>query len=167
MARLPNLRFPGSLKIGAPLPKRPPPATPLNLFLELGEALEGDTHRILHALGVEAADDLIAEEGAIHTHFNSDTGQSGAHRTDTVQDKVLGTLGVMDIPGAMQHIEHLTGLRHGAKEGVITALALLLAVKPHRRALGKARGAQYRAIEIERHPGECQCHQPCDNHLEK
>ncbi|MGH8711931.1 MAG: hypothetical protein ACREVA_11585, partial [Burkholderiales bacterium] len=58
MARLPNLRFPGSLKIGAPLPKRPPPAPPLNLFLELGEALEGDTHRILHALGIEAADDL-------------------------------------------------------------------------------------------------------------
>ena len=39
MARLPNLRFPGGLKIGAPLSKRPPPAPPLNLLLELGEAL--------------------------------------------------------------------------------------------------------------------------------
>ena len=71
----------------------------------------------------------------------------------------------MDIPGAMQHIEHLPRLGDGAKEGIITALALLLAVKPHRRALGKARGAKYRAIEIERHPGEFQCHQPCDDQL--
>ena len=51
MARLPNLGFPGGLKVGATLPKRPPPATPLNLsrlcgpwlIRQTGVAMENST----------------------------------------------------------------------------------------------------------------------------
>jgi hypothetical protein len=55
-----------------------------------GKALEGNAHRILHARGVEAADDLITEKGAVHPHLDRDPGQGRPHDSDTAKDEVLG-----------------------------------------------------------------------------
>jgi hypothetical protein len=60
----------------------------------------------------------------------------------------------------MQHIEHLAGLGDRAEERIIATLPLLLAVEPHRRALGRFPCADHRAIEVERHARESKGHKP-------
>jgi hypothetical protein len=99
-----------------------PPQTPcLDACFEIGKALEGNAHGILDARGVEAADDLITEKGAVHAHLDRDPGQGRPHDSDTAEDEVLGPMGVMDVAGTMQHIEHLTRLGDRAEERIIAA----------------------------------------------
>ena len=74
-------------------------------------------------------------------------------------------MGIMDVAGTMQHIEHLAGLGDRAEERIIAALPLLLAVEPYGRALGRFPCADHRAIEVERHAREPKGHQPCHNPL--
>ena len=69
-------------------------------------------------------------------------------------------MGVMDVAGTMQHIEHLAGLGDRAEERIITALPLFLAVEPDGRALGPFPCADHRAIEVERHAREPKGHKP-------
>ena len=76
-------------------------------------------------------------------------------------------MGVMDVTGSVQHIEHLPGLSHRAEEGIVATLSLLLAVKPHRRALGETPRTDHRAIEVQRHPWECQGRQSCEDPVPK
>ncbi len=42
--------------------------------------------------------------------WDRDPGQGRSHDSDTAEDEVLGPMGVMDVAGTMQHIEHLAGL---------------------------------------------------------
>ena len=74
-------------------------------------------------------------------------------------------MGVMDVAGTMQHIEHLTRLGDRAEERIIAALPLLLAVKPYCRALGRFACADHRAIEVERHAREPKGHKPAHDPL--
>ena len=74
-------------------------------------------------------------------------------------------MGVMDIAGTMQHIEHLTGLGDRAEERIIAALPLLLAVKSYCRALGAFACADHRAIEVERHARKPKGHKPANDPL--
>ena len=54
-----------------------------------------------------------------------------AARTIAIQLRMKSSMGVMDVAGTMQHIEHLAGLGDRAEERVVAALPLLLAVKPY------------------------------------
>jgi len=42
----------------------------------------------------------------------------------------------MHVAATVQHIEYLTGLRHGAKQRIVTARSFLLLVKANCRAFG-------------------------------
>ena len=54
----------------------------------------------------------------------------------------------MDVAATVQHIEHLTSLRHGAKQRIITARSFLLLVKADCRAFGMTLSALHAAIKI-------------------
>lgn len=48
----------------------------------------------------------------------------------------------------MPQVEHLASLGDGAKQWIVRALALFLAIDAHRRAFGKPTGRQHRTIKI-------------------
>ena len=87
-------------------------------------------------------------------------------------DERLSTVGIMDVAAAVQYIEHLSGLGDGAEQGVVAALALLLAVEAHGGAFSKAARADHRAVEIQRQArrpqgGEALQHQPTQQALQR
>jgi hypothetical protein len=61
----------------------------------------------------------------------------------------------MHVAATVQHIEHLTSLRHGAKQRIITARSFLLLVKANCRAFGMTLSALHTAIEIQRYRFKC------------
>ena len=69
-----------------------------------------------------------------------------------VQHEVRGTVGMMDITGAVVEVKKLTGLIHSAKQWVVATRAFLDFVKPNGRAFGMPFGGLNRAIEIKREP---------------
>jgi hypothetical protein len=61
-------------------------------------ALEGNADGILHPRGVAAADDLITEKGAVHSHLDRDPRQGRPYDSDTGEDEVLGPMGSWTLP---------------------------------------------------------------------
>src|SRR5262249_11862005 len=113
------------------------------------EALEGDGNRELHAQTREQGHQSITEKSSIHPHFDQDTGQGLAHVLATGEDELLGTVGVMNVAGAMMDIKHLPGLSDRTEQGIVAALPLLLAIEAHCRAFSVAAGPDHRAIEVQ------------------
>jgi hypothetical protein len=48
--------------------------TLLDTALESAQALEGDADGVLDAAGIEALDDVLAEEGAVHAQLDASPG---------------------------------------------------------------------------------------------
>ena len=148
---LPALRLPLQLEVGGLGVDAPPPLAGLDLFFQTVKALEGHRDRELHTDVLELPNDRVAEEGAIHTDFDDCSWKHAAHSVDALEDKLPRTTGVVHVAGSVQDIEDLTGLRDGAKQGIVTALTFLFAIEADRRALSMSAGAEHGAIEVERH----------------
>ena len=161
----PAFGLPAVLEVGQLGVDSVPTAPVLNALLEPDEALEGDADGELHAQLVEGADDLVAEEGAVEPDLEHDSGQHGADLLDAGDEEVLRAPGVVDVAWAVEQIENLTGLRHGAKQRVVASLPFLLAVEAHRGPLGPPSGAEHRAIEVQSEPTRYQSHQSLQDQL--
>jgi hypothetical protein len=94
----------------------PPAFSPLDHLLELPKRLEGHGERKLHAQGVQQGDDLVAEEGAAYPCLDPHPRQVCTDGSDTGQHELLVATGVMDVSGAMMHIEDLAGLGDRAEQ---------------------------------------------------
>ena len=125
VARLsPALRFPITLEeahvsIGT-VPQKPL----LDLLLQLREALEAHRDRVLDAQRIERANDLLGEERAVHAHLEDHLGQDLPYFIEAAEDEAPGAIGVVHVAGTVPYIQHLTGLRNGAEQRVVAALAL-------------------------------------------
>ena len=64
---------------------------------------------MLDAQGLEHRDDLVAEEGAVHAHFEDGLWQDLADFTEAAENEAAGTVAVVDVPGTVPHIEHRDG----------------------------------------------------------
>src|ERR1019366_3243168 len=65
----------------------------------------GPEYSVLNAQHVQRADDLIAEEGAVHAHFEDCGGQDLPHFPEATQDEAPSAVGVVYVAGAMPDIQ--------------------------------------------------------------
>ena len=114
--------------------------------------------------GVQSLDDGLVEECAVDAHLDRCPGQMLAYDAHTALDEGVGAVGVVDVSGAMVHVEHLVGLGDGAEQGVVAACAFHLLVEPDCGAFGVARGAEHRPVEVEGDAREPLGHQVLDDH---
>jgi len=165
MTAKPGLGFPAHLEGIAIMSNGWPTLAMLDLLLQRAEAFERDGEGILDAHGIEHLDDGLTEEGPVHASFNRGLRQCQAHLLNAVADKGLGAVGIVDVAGSVEHIEHLTGLGDGTEQGIVAALALFLAVETDGGPLGKAAGTDDGAIEVERDGAQFQRRQSVQHHL--
>jgi hypothetical protein len=130
---VPTLRLPVRFKEAHVLVDPLPPGAPLNLGFQFYKALERYRDRIANIQHLQRADDLIAEEGAVHAYLEDRVRQDLPDFPETTEDETLGSIGVMHVTGTMPHIKHLPGLRHGTEQRIVAALTFLLAVVANRR----------------------------------
>ena len=71
------------------------------------------------ARAMKVLSDCLAEERAIDTGLHSDSRPCRASAAHTRTDEGIGSIGVVDIPGAVVYVEDLVGLRHGAEQRII------------------------------------------------
>ena len=114
----PALWLPARLEEAQLFVYRMPAGTLFDLLLQLRKALKGHRDGVLNAQHVQRADDLIAEEGAVHAHFEDCGGQDLPHFPEATQDEAPSAVGVVYVAGAMPDIQDLPGLSDGAKQRV-------------------------------------------------
>ena len=151
IATIPGFGLPAQLEVIEAVPNRRPMLPLLDRALELDEALERHGNGELHSQACEQGHKSIAEKSAIHAYFDENAGQGLAHVFDAGADELLGSVGVMNIAGAMVDIEHLPGLSDCAEQRVVAALPLLQAIEAHSGAFGVAAGSNHRPIEVQSH----------------
>ena len=146
----PALRFPVGFEEAEFAVQFTPSFAALDHPLELRETLKGNRNGEFNPRSLKSFRDGLVEKCAVDTRLGLDPGQRRAHNVQTLADEGIGPIGVVDIPGAVVHIEDRVGLRHGAKQRVVAARPLLFLVETHRRAFGVASGAQHRTVEVKR-----------------
>src|ERR1700730_4837311 len=154
----PTLWFPAAFKVLAAASRSrhlPPQYVLFDPFLEHNKALERHRDRVFHTKFLQTLHHRVAEKGAVHAYLQSRRWKAFPDRFDTGGHKFHCAFGIMHVAATVQHIEYLTGLRHGAKQRIVTARSFLFLVKANRRAFGIAFGALHTAIEIRRHCVQC------------
>lgn len=150
---VPGLGFPGDVEEAEVGAGPVPPAPGLDEGLTLGEALEGYGDGKADVGSVEGGDDGVAEEGGIEADLDVNAGKAALDLADTVEDEEDGTVGVVDVAGAVEEVEDLAGLGDGTEEGVIAASTLFLFVEADGGTLGVPPGGTDRAVEVEGESG--------------
>jgi hypothetical protein len=128
----------------------------LDHSLELSEPLERHADGELGVFPIQGGDDLVAEEGAVHADLDDDPGESLSDRLDTGQDELTSPVGIVDVAGAVEEVEHLAGLGDGAEQGIVAAGPLAFLVVADRGALGPPAGGLDRAVEVQGDAGQAQ-----------
>ena len=72
---VPFLGFPSAFEIGRLAVDTPPSFACFHHAFELNETLEGNGHAEFNSLLIQGRDDLIAEEGAVHSHLDLCVGE--------------------------------------------------------------------------------------------
>src|SRR4029077_2760741 len=147
----PALRLPTAFKVLAAASRSghlPPQYAFFDPFLEQNKALKGNRDRVFYTKFLQTLHHRVAEKGAVHAYLQSRQWKAFPDRFDAGGHIFHCAFGIMHVAGAVQHIEYLTGLRHGAKQRIVTARSFLLLVEAHCRAFGMAFGALHTAIEI-------------------
>lgn len=75
---------------------------------------------------------------------------------NTIFNKFMTSLAVMDIARTVQNVENLASLSDGAEERVVTSLAFLLWVESDCCSLGPSISAKQRAVKVQRYSAKCQ-----------
>lgn len=165
VAAAPSLGLPFQLEVPEILTDPVPPATAFDFAFELDEALKRDRDGELYAEPLKQGDQVIAEESAVHSDFDTNAGQYSSNRVDAGEDELPRTLGVMDISWPEENIEHLARLSDCAKQRIIAALALLLAIESHRGTLCIAASADDRAVKVKGQATRAKLGQCLQDHL--
>ena len=89
-----------------------PASSAIDHLLQHRETLKGHGDGELYAEFLQLSNDLIAEEGAVHAHFDLDAGAGSPNASDAVKDKLQGSIGIMDIARTGQDMcaQHGRGL---------------------------------------------------------
>src|ERR1700730_9692493 len=135
----PTLWFPAAFKVLAAASRSrhlPPQYALFDPFLEHNKALERHRDRVFHTKFLQTLHHRVAEKGAVHAYLQSRRWKAFPDRFDTGGHKFHCAFGIMHVAATVQHIEYLTGLRHGAKQRIVTARSFLFLVKANRRAFG-------------------------------
>ena len=91
--------------------------------------------------------------------------ESGSNRIDTGEDEVLRPVGVVYISWAMEDIEYLACLSDRTEQRVVTSLSFLLAIEPHRGALGSAASTDDRTVKVKGQTAQAKYSECLQNHL--
>ena len=94
---IPFLGLPIGVEVGQFTIEAPPASSAINHLLQLRKALKGHGDGELNALFVQLLHNLVAEEGAVHAHFDIDAGTGSPNASDAVKDELHGSIGIMDI----------------------------------------------------------------------
>jgi hypothetical protein len=131
---IPTCRFPVHLEEAA-LPIETAPAFALlDQALERGKAVEWNTDAELNDGGVQHANNVITEKGAVHARLNLAAWQYCPDFPDAIDDGILGAIGIVYIARSVPDIEYLSSLGDGGKQRVVAALAFLLVIETDGRA---------------------------------
>jgi hypothetical protein len=134
-----------------------------SLLLRLGPSADEDEATLaVPRLGLPH---LVAEEGAVHAYFDHRLRQDVANRLHAGQDELPGPVGVVDVSGAVQEIQHLSGLGQGAEQRIVTAGPFLLLVEPHGGPFGTSAGGLHRAVEVQGDAGKVELTEPLENQI--
>ena len=162
---IPFLGLPIGVEVGQFTIEAPPASSAINHLLQLRKALKGHGDGELNVLFVQLLHNLVAEEGAVHAHFDIDAGTGSPNASDAVKDELHGSIGIMDIARTGQHIKDLGRLGDSTEQGIVASLSFLLLVEPDRRAFGHSSSANDRSVEVHRQSGKLKGLQPSQQHL--
>lgn len=127
---IPFLGLPIGIEVGQFTIEAPPASSAINHLLQLRKALKGHGDGELNALFVQLPHNLIAEEGAVHAHFDLDAGAGSPNASDAIKDKLQGSIGIMNVARTGQHIKDLGRLGDSTEQGIVASLPFLLLVEP-------------------------------------
>lgn len=147
-AATPTLGFPMRLEVGNTGVEAPPEVALFDDLLELREAFKGHGDGEIDSEAVQGSDDSIAEKGTVHPHLDTYARQGSSNRLNAFQNELLGTVRIVNVTGAEEEVENLASLGHGAEQGVVAPLPLLLAIEADRCAFSPPIGAEHRAVEV-------------------
>ena len=148
-AAVPALGFPTGLEVGNGGVDTPPEAALFNDLLELRTAFEGHRDGEFDATVVKRDDNVVVVEGAVHANLEVYAGQCLPDFLDASQNEIAGAVRIVNVAGAEEEVEDLSGLGDGTEQRVVAALAFLLAVEADGGAFCPAVGAEHRAVEVE------------------
>src|SRR5260370_22603934 len=135
----PALRLPTAFKVLAAASRSghlPPQYALFDPFLEQNKALKRNRDRVFYTKFLQTLHHRVAEKGAVHAYLQSRQWKAFPDRFDAGGHIFHCAFGIVHVAGTVQHIEYLTGLRHGAKQRIVTARSFLLLVKANCRAFG-------------------------------
>jgi hypothetical protein len=156
VAIIPTRGFPVRFEEAALSVEVTPALAVLDQRLEGSKAFKGHTDGELNLFGIQHANNVIAEKGAVHARLDDAARQNRLDFPHAGEDERLGAVGVVHVTGTMPDIEDLPGLGDGAKQRVVAALPFLLPIEADSCALGEAASGKNRAVEVQRDAGQPQ-----------
>src|SRR4030042_2798470 len=161
----PTLGLPMRFKIGPCLIKTPPTLPFLNHPLQLDKTLKRNRKGKLHTQTVKQRYDPVTKKRTVHPNLDLYPRQFLTQHPNTIQQKRLRLMGIMNISRTMIDIKDLPRLSDGAKQGIITPGPLFLPVKSDRRPFNPSSLCPIdRPIKIQRQPIKADLSQPFDHH---
>jgi len=161
----PGLRLPHPVERSAlPVPagNRGPAGPALRHLLELAEALEGRAYGVFDPQALELANHGVAEEGRVHPDLDPRRGNRPANALDAGLGEPYRSVGVVDVPAAVQGVECLAALGDRAEERIVAAHSLLFVVA-RRDAFGLAAGRDDASVKVQGHSRELLQGQPVED----
>ena len=147
----PTLRLPGRLEVGPGFVNPKPALSRFDHRLQCGEAQERNADGELRFHLPQQQNRSFAEKCAIEPCFDSRLWQPRSDGLETLGDEVAGAMRIVDVARAVQDIEDLRCLRHSAKQRVVAASSLALAVVSDSRPLREPSRTADAAIEVDGH----------------
>ena len=89
---VPLLGLPAGIEVSQFVIEVPPTSSAIDHLLQLRETLKGHGDGELDAVFVQLPHDLIAEEGAVHAHFDLDAGTGSPNASDAVKNELHGSI---------------------------------------------------------------------------
>src|SRR4030043_133826 len=160
----PTLGLPMRLKIGPCLVKTPPTLPFLNHPLQLDKTLKRNRKGKLHTQTVKQRYDPVTKKRTVHPNLDLHPRQFLTQHPNTIQQKCLRLMGIMNISRTMIDVKDLPRLSNGTKQGIITPGFLFLPVKSDCRPFNPSSLCPIdRPIKIQRQPIKADLSQPFDH----
>lgn len=99
-------------------------------LFEFGESFEGNRCCEFDFVAAQHRKDVLIEKCGIHARFKDRVFDFGFGLFKTVQHEFGRPIRVVDIAGAMENVEKLAGLCHGAEQRIVTSSAFFALLNP-------------------------------------
>lgn len=103
---VPSFRLPRGIEIRNHGIETPPASFSPNQILEFCKPLKGDRNGGLNAAALKSADDFVAEEGAVHAHFDDNTRTGFAYVLNAGKNELASAVGIIYVSRTEQYIEN-------------------------------------------------------------